>query len=298
MSATTTNKYAQLAAHLADRLERRTRRDGSTFFAFRDSDGFTEAVARAAHEAIDGSEPRLPSDWVYNVLSEAIDAITDNGGDIDDASRYVMERTPFIGYSDAFRWLASDHHNLPLVDDVADECGGSNANIVGATLTHNVWAFANEAVNLATVRVIDVLVEIADGGCGVGLTSDDVIEQECETVSAAIGDCLPVADVLHQYASPELVEILEPLDASQAADVIAERGRVEPVHDYWCRPCAIVLPVGEVSVDLDGRPACAVLADPDEWAIVDGVAYATLNGVAITFDPVLLREAVAEILAD
>ena len=300
MSATTTNKYAQLAAHLADRLERRTRRDGSAFFAFRDSDGFTEAVARAAHEAIDGSEPRLPSDWIYNVLSDAIDAITDNSGDIDDASRYVMERTPFIGYSDAFRWLASDLNNLHLVDDVAD--GATQARPYdhnpGNSATHHMWAFANEAVNLATVRVIDALVDIADGGCGVGLTSDDVIEQECETLAEAIGDCLEVADVLHQYASPDLREILEPLDASQAADVIAERGRVEPVHDYWCRPCAIVLPVGEVSVDLDGRPACAVLADPDEWAIVDGVAYATLNGVAITFDAVLLREAVAEILAD
>ena len=157
MSTTTTNKYAQLAAHLADRLERRTRRDGSTFFAFADPDGFTEAVAKAAHEAIDGSDPRLPSDWVYAVLHEAIDAITDNGGDIDDASRYVMERMPFIGYSDAFRWLAHCDYNRVLVDDVAD-----GVELHGPSFTHHLWQFANEAVNLATVRVIDALVEVAD----------------------------------------------------------------------------------------------------------------------------------------
>ena len=300
MATTTTNKHAQLAAHLADRLERRTRRDGSTFFAFADSDAFTEAVARAAHEAIDGSDPRLPSDWVYNVLSEAIDAITDNSGDIDDACRYVMERTPFIGYSDAFRWVASDDNNRVLVDDVASGSMQSRPydHNPGNSFTHHLWQFANEAVNLATVRVIDALVEIAEGGCGVGLTSDGAIEQECETLAGEVGGCLDVADVLHQYASPDLREILEPLDASQAADVIAERGRVEPVHDYWCRPCAIVLPVGEVSVDLDGRPACAVLADPDAWALVDGVAYATPTRRPIHLHPVLPPEPVAAILAD
>jgi hypothetical protein len=155
MKATTTKKYAQLASHLADRLERRTRRDGSAFLAFRDPDAFTEAVVRAAHEAIDGSDPRQPSDWTYEVLSDAIDAIADNGGDIDGASRYVMPRSRFFGYSDAFRWLAS--HHPTLIRRLADECG-----ISGRSYTHHLWQFANEAVNLATVRVIDALAEIAD----------------------------------------------------------------------------------------------------------------------------------------
>ena len=138
------------AQSLADQLTTKTRSDGTRFLTFADPDDFANSIARAVHEAVDGPDPRLPSDWVFSLLETVLDAIIDNDGDMDNVVACLESQTLFQCNADAFEWVAESQYNQVLMDECFEPflCERSSQ-----TLTGMVWHSANDAANNAAVRI-------------------------------------------------------------------------------------------------------------------------------------------------
>ena len=147
------------AQSLADQLTTKTRSDGTRFLTFSDPDDFANSIARAVHEAVDGPDPRLPSDWVYSLLETVLDAIIDNDGDTDNVVSYLESQTLFPCNADAFEWVAESPYNQHLMDE---ECEPFICEQSSQTLTDMVWHSANYAANNAAVRIAHAIADIAE----------------------------------------------------------------------------------------------------------------------------------------
>lgn len=85
-------------------------------------------VSREWHTAIDGTAPRLPSDWIYEkaqniflgfaeVLSHDLDA------DLERAQAELVDAEIDTYTSDLLAWLADSDRNIALVDEARHEMG-------------------------------------------------------------------------------------------------------------------------------------------------------------------------------
>jgi len=144
-----------VAEHYSERLVRRRRHDDTTYVTFASPTPDTDDLGLAIHEAVDGSEPRFPDDWVFERLRVALDALVDADGDVEAAEDIVRNDEPFIYTADAFQWIGKNTYNQALVEEVAEDYGSD----FGHSFTGNVIAIANMAAADATVRIMHAFVE-------------------------------------------------------------------------------------------------------------------------------------------
>lgn len=88
-------------------------------------------VSREWHTAIDGTAPRLPSDWIYEkaqniflgfaeVLSHELDA------DLERAQAELVDAEVDTYTSDLLSWLADSQRNIALVDEARHQVGAGD----------------------------------------------------------------------------------------------------------------------------------------------------------------------------
>lgn len=122
------NTFQTVAAELAAAFETARRPGGEKFFRFRkDAPGWMDGLALSCHESVDGSDPRLPSDWIYSLMARAADYVADNlFEDASEAGRNVdgfAESCCDFGTADLFAWAADHAYNRALADEYAENAG-------------------------------------------------------------------------------------------------------------------------------------------------------------------------------
>lgn len=133
MNATKT-VFQTVAAELSSAFETATRNNGCQFERIRDGaaawivgNGSAE-FARGFHAAVDGDDPRMPDDWIYNLASRAASWLA--GFETADGARDSVAEFAdgCADHSTArlFYWLGDSGYNRALADEVfADsfDCG-------------------------------------------------------------------------------------------------------------------------------------------------------------------------------
>jgi hypothetical protein len=126
MNATATT-FQTVARELSAAFIVATRRDGGEKF-YKLADGvpaWIKAVPRAAHESVDGPDPRMPSDWIYSLASRAADFAADHesADDCRDDIHEFADGTVDIYTNALFAWAADHAANRELCDAAAAEYG-------------------------------------------------------------------------------------------------------------------------------------------------------------------------------
>jgi len=79
------------------------------------------------HSAVDGSDPRLPDDWIYEATASAADSLRDHGVENSDDAREALHEVADslvdVYNSARLAWLASNLRNAELVDEACNELG-------------------------------------------------------------------------------------------------------------------------------------------------------------------------------
>jgi hypothetical protein len=127
----TTQKTIQSTAEeIQKQLETKTRPDGTRFICQKDLhiEWITD-ICRDAHG------DRMPSDDVYNVISETVDALAElePDADEDDARDRLQEIEPPVYTSDLTKWLASHNGNVYYLTQALEEYKPSDGFRVLAT---------------------------------------------------------------------------------------------------------------------------------------------------------------------
>ena len=129
------------------------------------------------------------------------------------------------------------------------------------------------------------------------LTYDDACQYEADTLAEAIGCELEVnRDFVRRYCSDDVAEILADVAERDLAEVLVSALRDAREWGYFACDASVILPVGEIEVQLpDDMEWNEYLDDVDDWTISGDLAYATLDSVRVEVDLDALREAVAEL---
>lgn len=106
------------AALLFEALERRTRPDGTQFYALKDGspDWLPEAV-HAAHGDM------MPDDWRYATIRNLCSALSEDRDDLEDARSEIVDGEVDVSTASLTAWLASSVHRLAYCDQAAEEFG-------------------------------------------------------------------------------------------------------------------------------------------------------------------------------
>jgi len=91
------------------------RANGEAFVKAENAPSWLQTIIREAHG------DRMPSDWVYEVIENVLDAIIENEGDEDNAREYSTEAD--IYNSDLLKWLSDSLYNAEYVNDAVREYG-------------------------------------------------------------------------------------------------------------------------------------------------------------------------------
>lgn len=129
---TETATFQTVAQELANAFERGVREDGSAFYKFADSapewcDG---NLAHRIHAAVDGANPRFPSDWIYASMVALADDIAHcvEADAAYDAVHEMADGAVDIYSPDLFEWM-KNVYNAALVEEAQQEFGIEGMNI-------------------------------------------------------------------------------------------------------------------------------------------------------------------------
>lgn len=121
---TTKTAFQTVAGELVASFERASRGDCQRFWRFKaDAAPWIESaeLARAAHEAVDGDDPRFPCDWIYSLMAGAAEWLADSGHETADAAgdsiQDFADEAADIGTAGLFAWAAAHGHNRALADE-------------------------------------------------------------------------------------------------------------------------------------------------------------------------------------
>lgn len=112
-----------LAQEAYDAMERRTRDDGTDYYARKDdAPEWLGDLCRDAHGEM------LPDDWRYDAIHSALGHIADSGADdtddLDDAGHEFADGHVDVYNGPRAAWLASHSYRAAYTDDAVSELGG------------------------------------------------------------------------------------------------------------------------------------------------------------------------------
>lgn len=126
---TTANEttFQTVLREFADAFTRITRNDGSKPYVINDGSWLTSDMMHDVHAAVDGSDPRLPDDWIYEHTRCVAFAFVDHGCDSATAAQDVTHEVA-DGLVDTYNaarstWLAMHLNNAHLCDEAIEELG-------------------------------------------------------------------------------------------------------------------------------------------------------------------------------
>jgi hypothetical protein len=122
----TMNTFQLVARELAGAFVVGKRPDGEEFYKLRDGvAGWVKKIPRAVHEAADGPDPRLPSDWLYGLMDNAANFITDHetAESARDAAADFADGNCDVYTAQLFAWSADNARNRELCDAAVAEYG-------------------------------------------------------------------------------------------------------------------------------------------------------------------------------
>ena len=167
MNATKT-AFQAVARELAAAFETATRTSGVEFKRIRPGalDWVKSAeLARAAHEAVDGSDPRFPCDWVYSLMARAADWLADrNFADADaarDAIGEFADGAVDVSIPRLFSWAADHANNRALADEFFADSFDAGAAMAGG-FESGVVAALQGGQYLGAERVASAIVEAVE----------------------------------------------------------------------------------------------------------------------------------------
>ena len=135
---TTKAAFQTVAGELVASFERGSRGDCQRFWKFKaDAAPWIESaeLSRAAHEAVDGSDPRFPCDWVYSLMARAADWLADrNFADADaarDAIGEFADSAVDFSIPRLFAWAADHANNRALADEFFADSFDAGAAMAG-----------------------------------------------------------------------------------------------------------------------------------------------------------------------
>ena len=134
-------------------------------------------------------------------------------------------------------------------------------------------------------------------------TTEQAEEQELYSLGEAIGSCLELTDgFIDRYCGSKVREQLKrlstALDRAYALDGYIGEGVMVGYTNTGCGATEndIVIPVGEIEVQFDGKPE-EFFETPEDWTINGDLAYLCIDGAALfAIDVDGLRETVDDIL--
>lgn len=127
---TTETAFHTVAQELASAFEIAKRPSGSEFYRLRDNaPAWIERaeIMHATHEAVDGPDPRLASDWIYRLSALAADFAAEHES-ADGARLQIGEWAAGradISIPALYSWAADHAYNRALADEAAESFGGS-----------------------------------------------------------------------------------------------------------------------------------------------------------------------------
>jgi hypothetical protein len=125
MNATET-AFQIVARELGSAFVIRKRENGDTFHKLADdAPEWVKAIPRGAHEAVDGSDPRMPCDWIYRLCSRAADFAAEyaDAENARDAAGEFAENVCDDSTAALYDWAGSNGYNRALCDEAAEEYG-------------------------------------------------------------------------------------------------------------------------------------------------------------------------------
>ena len=125
MNATET-AFQIVARELAAAFVTGKRENGDTFYKLADdAPAWMDGISREAHEAVDGSDPRLPCDWIYSLCASAADAATEyeTADDARDAAGTFADSNCDDATNALCLWAGSHGYNRALCDEAVAEYG-------------------------------------------------------------------------------------------------------------------------------------------------------------------------------
>ena len=140
-----TNAAAKTAYDLSNFFKRKTRDDGRPYFALSEEKKpawltvETSDFSHEFHQAIDGKDCRLPSDWVYELAKDCCDLLVnhfdcaetkDNGETVEDLRDYLNDQSfeiadPMVPCyeQELLEWAGDHYNNRALIDEACQEFG-------------------------------------------------------------------------------------------------------------------------------------------------------------------------------
>lgn len=162
---TATTLFQAVARELNGAFVQGERTDGERFWKLRDdAPEWIDAaeLAHSCHVAIDGRDPRFPSDYVYGVMAHAA-AFAVDYDDADDARDAIGDFAD--GETDSynatlFQWV-SHPRNMALADEAAEEYGVTlePREIDGGEFSSAVRRWAQRGQYLAAERIAAAIVD-------------------------------------------------------------------------------------------------------------------------------------------
>lgn len=131
-------------------------------------DGAPEWVRSLVHAATQ----YWPDEYQRDFLTDALQAISDAHGDLDEASEYLGEVGVY--YSSGLAWLASDNNRLGYCDDALSEWGVSSFDGVYSIIQRGMYTEQREILDAAGRFLADQADELDD------LDDDEPEEDESE----------------------------------------------------------------------------------------------------------------------
>jgi len=194
-------------------------------------------------------------------IEEATDSIREAG-----AGGWICD-------ADAIAWIARDlSWNGTLVDDVAEELG-----YAGGSPVSDIAKLANYAAVEACCRVAEAVAEAAERGFGFGVSVDDYVDNELRIVAENID----LAEFAEHYASEDVLACLDQVAPEDRGSWLAERVGEPQAWGYDACPASIIIPVGEIEVQLDGWHPAFMFADPTEVTTHGDLAYIAVTSMRI-----------------
>lgn len=129
--------FQTLARELAGAFVVGRRPDGEEFYKLRDGvSGWIKSIPRAVHEAVDGPDPRLPSDWIYGLMDNASNFIAEHetAETARDAVAEFADGQCDTYTSQLYAWAADNAHNRELCDAAVAEYGQPGDGFDSATV--------------------------------------------------------------------------------------------------------------------------------------------------------------------
>lgn len=129
------------------------------------------------------------------------------------------------------------------------------------------------------------------------LTADDACQYEADAIADEIGGGLEVnGEFVRRYCSDDVAEILVDVPERYLGDVLTYALGDARGWGYFATDASVLLPVGEVEVQLpDEMTWEEYLDDVDDWTISGEFAYTPMESVLVAVDLDALREAVEDL---